>query len=231
MHNITNQVREKLFKYQDNKYGDFIAHLCPNLKREYFIGVRVPNIRKIAKELPEETINIFLNQLPHKYYEENLLHGFLIQRIKDYKICIQEINKFLPFVNNWANSDTMCPKIFIKHKKELLIEVKKWLKSKHTYTIRFGVLVLMNFYLDNDFKNEYLMMVSKIKSKEYYVNMMIAWFFATALAKQYSSTIKILENKVLSPWIHNKTIQKAIESYRISSHQKKHLVSLKITNK
>ena len=169
----------------------------------------------------------FLDELPHKFFEENQLHAFIISEIKDYDECILYLNKFLPYVDNWATCDQMSPKVFKKNHSKLLDQIKVWIKSSKTYTIRFGIGMLMQYYLDDDFKLEYLEMVSNIKSDEYYVNMMIAWYFATALAKQYDSTIKIIEGKKLDVWTHNKTIQKAIESYRITFEQKDYLRSLK----
>lgn len=222
------KILDLLLKYQDLKYKDFVSKLAPTVNKDFFIGIRVPELRKIAKEIIEKDAYKFLEELPHKYYEENLLHGFIIQRIKNYDECIKRLNIFLPYVDNWAVSDTMMPKIFSKNKNKLLKEIKKWIKSKHTYTIRFGVDCLMALYLDNDFKVEYLDLVKKIKSNEYYVNMMISWYFATALAKQYDSTISIFESKELDKWVHNKSIQKAIESYRVTDEHKGYLRELKI---
>ena len=169
-----------------------------------------------------------MKNLPHKYYEENNLHGFLIERIKDYDECIAEVNMFLPYVDNWATCDMMAPKIFKSHKDRLLAEIKKWIKSEYTYTIRFGIGMLMRFFLDEDFKEEYLGLVSGVFSDEYYVNMMRAWFFATALAKQYESTLPYIEKGTLDRWTQNKTIQKAVESRRIPEEQKTYLRNLKI---
>jgi len=222
------KILKLLKEYQDEKYGDFIQGLTPTISRDKFIGVRVPNIKKIAKEISNEDRDIFFNELPHFYYEETLLHAFLIQRIKDYDECLKRVNEFLPYVDNWATSDTMSPKVFSKHKEELMKEILKWVKSKKTYTVRFGVDMLMTHYLDDDFKEEYLCLPLNIDSEEYYINMMIAWYYATALAKQYDSAIKIIENKNLKPWIHNKSIQKAIESNRISIERKDYLRTLKI---
>ncbi len=167
--------------------------------------------------------------MPHKYFDENQLHAFLISEIKDGSICLKEINKFLPYVDNWATCDQLSPKALGKCKKDLLKNISKWIKSKKTYTIRFGIGMLMQYFLDEEFDKKYLSTVSKIKSKEYYVNMMIAWYFATALAKQYRYAIEYIEKNKLDPWVHNKTIQKAIESYRISPKQKAYLKSLKVS--
>ncbi len=222
-------ITKLLFELRDEEYAKFQAKLTPSVNPKLFIGVRVPEVRKLAKLLKDDvSAKKFLKELPHKYYDENMLHGLLISEIKDYDTAIYETNRFLPYVDNWAVCDIMSPKVFKKHKIELINIIKKWIKSKETYTIRFGIEMLMSHYLDEDFKIEYLDIVSKIRSKEYYVNMMIAWFFATALAKQWESAISYIENDSLDKWVHNKTIQKAIESYRITDKQKEYLKTLKI---
>jgi len=221
------EVTEKLFKIQDKKYRDFQVKLIPNIDSNSIIGVRTPDLKKLAKEMVKSGDVSFLDNLPHKYFDENQLHAFIISELKDYDECINYINKFLPYINNWATCDQMSPKIFKKNHDKLINEIKIWIKSKDTYTIRFGIGMLMQHYLDSDFRQEYLKLVSKIKSNEYYVNMMIAWYFATALAKQYESAIIYLEDNKLDTWVHNKTIQKAIESYRITDTQKEYLRSLK----
>jgi len=222
-------IAKDLFKLQDKKYREMQIKIIPNIDPNSIIGVRTPELRKYAKDLfKSNNYKSFLENLPHKYFDENQLHAFIISELYDYNECITYTNKFLPYVNNWATCDQMSPKVFKKHKEELLKEIKIWIKSKKTYTIRFGIGKLMQLYLDDNFKEEYLELVSNIKSKEYYVNMMIAWYFATALAKQYDTTIKYIENNKLDKWTHNKTIQKAIESYRITSEQKEYLRSLKI---
>ena len=196
---------------------------------ESFIGIRVPVLRKFAKEFTKESeCEEFLHQLPHEYYDENMLHGLLISEVKDYEECIRFTDSFLPFVDNWAVCDIMSPKVFVRHKKELLAKIKTWSKSSHVYTCRFGIETLMSHYLDKDFKAEYLEIPASVRSEEYYVKMMIAWFFATALAKQWDATIPYIEQHHLAPWTHNKTIQKAIESYRITPEQKEYLRTLKI---
>lgn len=201
----------------------------PTVNSETVIGVRTPILREYSKEIAKNGhYEDFLKSLPHQYYEENNLHAFLIEKIKDYQTCINALNEFLPYVDNWATCDSMKPKTLGKHTEELYSQIKIWIASDQTYTIRFGIEMLMNFYLDKDFKTEHLELVAKIRSDEYYVNMMIAWYFATALAKQYESTIPFLEKQTLSVWCHNKTIQKAIESYRITNEQKKYLRTLKI---
>jgi hypothetical protein len=224
-----NKIRDELFKLQDKKYGEFQTKLIPTASPDTFIGVRTPDLRNLAKRIVKEnSYKDFLKELPHYYFDENQLHAFIISEIKDYDECLNYINEFLPYVDNWATCDQMSPKIFKKHPDKLIGQIKKWMKTKETYTIRFGIGMLMQYYLDDNFKTEYLQMVSKIKSKEYYVNMMIAWYFATALAKQYEKTLPYIENKKLDTWTHNKTIQKAIESYRITLEQKEYLKSLKI---
>lgn len=223
------QIQQRLFQMQDKNYRNFMCKLIPTVDAETVIGVRTPELRKFAKELskmPES--EQFLRILPHKYYEENNLHAFLIQGMKDYDCTIQALNAFLPHVDNWATCDSMRPKVFAKHLPRLLEQIKLWLSSGHTYTVRFGIGMLMTFYLDEHFNPEYLNWVADVRSEEYYVNMMIAWYFATALAKQYESAIVYIRQRRLSPWTHNKAVQKAIESYRISDEQKVYLRSLKI---
>ena len=223
------KIEKQLFNLQDIKYRDFQIKLFPGLELDNMIGVRTPELRKLAKKLVKENnYQEFLEELPHKYFDENQLHGFIISELKDYKECINYLNKFLPYIDNWATCDQTSPKIFKQNHKKLMIEINKWLKSTHTYTIRFAIGMLMQHFLDEDFKEEYLSIVANIKSNEYYINMMIAWYFATSLAKQYASTIPYLENNILDKWTHNKTIQKARESYRISPEQKEYLKSLKI---
>ena len=226
------QIVDLLFEKQDIKYRDFQAPLFPNVEKERMIGVRTPELKKLAKELyGSELANKFIETLPHRYFDENQLHAFLISLIKDYVSCLKEVERFLPYVDNWGTCDQLSPKVFAKHKEELIAPIKKWLKSKHTYTVRFAIGMLMQHYLDESFKEEYMELVSKVSSEEYYINMMIAWYFATALAKQYKTAIKYIEGQKLSPWVQNKTIQKAFESYRITPEQKEYLKSLKITKK
>lgn len=222
------EITAKLFELQDLEYREFHSNLVPTKDPDAIIGVRVPHLRKLAKELIKEMdVTPFLKELPHQYNEENVLHAFIIEAIKDYDECLLELNQFLPYVDNWAVCDSLKPKVFKKHLDELVDEIQGWIESTQTYTIRFGIEMLMNFYLDEKFSAKYLDMVAGVKSEEYYVNMMIAWYFATALAKQYDATIKIIEAGVLDKWTHNKTIQKAIESYRITPEQKEYLRGLK----
>ena len=226
---ILDEIRDELFKMQDMDYRDFNSKLIPTVDKESMIGIRTPDLRKYAKQLGKSSDVIeFLQTLPHKYFDENQLHAFIISEIKDFKNCIDEINRFLPYIDNWATCDQLSPKIFKKHHSELFAYIKDWLKSDKVYTIRFGIGMLMEHFLDEDFDILYPETVSKIRSDEYYINMMIAWYFATALAKQYESIIPFIENNSLDIWTHNKAIQKAVESLRISDEKKEYLKSLKI---
>lgn len=212
----------------DNNYKEFQSKLIPNINKDTILGIRTPALRRMAKDIfNSNERDIFLNDLPHKYYEENLIHFFVISMIKDFEECINEVEKFLPYVDCWPVSDQATPKVIKKNHSKLLPYVKKWIKSKHVYTSRFGIRILMNEYLDNDFKKKYLEVVSNIKSDEYYLKMMIAWYFATALAKRYDETIHYFENHLLDEWIHKKAIQKAIESYRVTDKHKSYLRTLK----
>lgn len=223
------KIEEDLFALQDKDYQIFQSKLIPTMESNKMIGVRTPELRKYAKKVIKENNYIdFINELPHKYFDENQLHAFIISEIKDYDECITYINKFLPYVDNWATCDQMSPKVFKKNHDKLIEQIKNWIKSKETYTIRFGIGMLMQHFLDDNFNESYLKLVSNVKSNEYYVKMMQAWYFATSLAKQYDKTLPYIENKKLETWIHNKTIQKAVESYRITTEQKEYLKSLKI---
>lgn len=224
-----NEIRAELFKMQDINYRDFNSKLIPTVDKESMIGIRTPDLRKYAKQLGKSSDVIeFLQTLPHKYFDENQLHTFIISEIKDFKNCIDEINRFLPYIDNWATCDQLSPKVFKKHHNELSEYIKDWLKSDKVYTLRFGIGMLMEHFLDEDFDILYPEMVSKIRSGEYYVNMMIAWYFATALAKRYESILPFIEKRSLDIWTHNKAIQKAVESYRISTERKTYLKELKV---
>ena len=226
---ITEEIRQSLFELQDIKYRDFQAKLIPGKDTEMMIGVRTPELRKLAKQmLKREDIREFLRDLPHRYFDEDQLHAFIVSGIKEYGKCMEELMRFLPFVDNWATCDQMSPGVFKKHKPELLAEIREWLGSEHTYTVRFGIGMLMQHFLDEDFDPAYPELVAGVHSEEYYVNMMIAWYFATALAKQYDAVLPFIEGRRLDPWTHNKTIRKAVESYRISDEQKEYLRSLKV---
>lgn len=223
------KVIEELIKLQDKDYGDFHSKLIPDMPREKLIGVRTPDVRKLAKAFAKDPeCRQFLNTLPHNYYEEYILHGILISEMKDYDQCITYLENFLPYVDNWAVCDLMNPKPFKNNRDKLLEKIKVWIKSNHTYTCRFAMLMLMKHFLDEDFKTEYLKMPASVHSDEYYVNMMIAWYFATALAKQWNATIPYFEKPVMDKWTHNKAIQKARESYRVTKEQKEYLKTLKI---
>lgn len=220
-------ITEKLLSLQDVEYKAFHSRLMPTVDENRVIGIRIPVLRKLAKELTADEAKAFLQSLPHFYYEENNLHAFLVERIGDYDECIKAVNEFLPFVDNWTTCDSLRPKVLKKHLPELLEQIKIWINSGNTYTVRFGLEMLMCYYLDEAFTPGYLTLAASVKSEEYYVNMMLAWFFATALAKQYASTVTFIENNKLNIWVHNKTIQKATESYRISDGQKEYLKKLK----
>lgn len=216
---------DELFSAQDPHYRDFLARLIPNIPKGTIIGVRTPELRRIAKEIPEP--EAFLHSLPHRYFEENQVHAFCLERCRDFGKTIALVEEFLPYVDNWATCDQLSPKVFRKHREELLNHIPNWLRSEHPCTVRFGIGMLMAHYLDEDFSPEYLSWVAAVQREEYYIRMMAAWYFATALAKQYDDAIPYLTQHRLDPWVHNKTIQKAIESYRISCDQKTFLKTLK----
>ena len=223
------KLQKQLFELQDLKYRDFHSKLMPETDKETVIGIRTPVLRKFAKEFAGTSeAEAFLRQLPHRYYEENNLHMMLITGIKDYEKCMEEIQRFLPCIDNWATCDYPAPKCFARHKDQVLEEAKRWISSGETYVIRYGIGMLMRLFLDEDFSSEYLEMAAAVQSQEYYVNMMIAWFFATALAKQWDAAVPYLQNPVLEPWTHNKTIQKARESLRITPEQKEYLKTLRV---
>lgn len=218
------EIQKHLFELQDMAYRDFHSRLMPDIDKETVIGIRVPVLRKYAKSIAgTELAEKFIKELPHCYYEENNLHMMLITGIKDYARCLTEIERFLPYIDNWATCDFPAPKCFENHKEELLPVIKRWIASSETYTIRYGIGMLMRLYLDEDFDPEYVRLVVGVKSDEYYVNMMIAWYMATALAKQWDAVIPYIEEHRMSDWVHRKTIQKAVESYRITDEQKKYL--------
>lgn len=227
-------IQKLLFEKQDPDYKKFQEKVVPNIDPKSIIGVRVSVLRSIAKDLyknkDDYNIDDFFKSLPHKYYEENLIHSFMIECIKDFDECLQQFEKFLPFIDNWAVCDTCHPKVFKKHTDTILSKAKIWIKSKETYTIRYGIDCFMTYFLDDEFDTDYLETISKIKSEEYYVNMMQAWYFATALAKQWESAVKIIEEKKLPVWVHNKSIQKARESFRVSDEHKNYLIQLKNSN-
>ena len=225
---ITDEITTKLFSLQDTAYRDFQVKLIPGMDAEKEIGVRTLELRKLVKELAKrEDIREFLNDLPHQYFDENQLHAFILSGEKDFEKCMEDLERFLPYVDNWATCDQTSPKVFRKHRKELLDAIRRWIESDHPYTVRFAIKMLMEHFLDEDFDPAYPQMVAEVRSEEYYIRMMIAWYFATALAKQYEAVLPYLEQKKLDVWTHNKTIQKAVESYRITEEQKLFLKSLK----
>lgn len=222
------EVQEQLWQLADSEYREFHSKLMPGISKEDIIGIRIPVLRKFAKTFGKtKEAEGFLQELPHRYYEENNLHMMLILQIKDYETCLKKVKEFLPYINNWATCDFPAPSCFTKQKEALLPEIRTWIADSHTYTIRYGIGMLMRLYLDEDFSPEYLEMAAQVQSEAYYVQMMIAWYFATALAKQWEKTIPYLEEERLSHWVHNKTIQKAIESYRITPEQKEYLRTLR----
>ena len=226
---IVEEIINELFKMQDEKYRDFNSKLIPTVDKESMIGVRTPELRKYAKQLVKrEDVGEFLHSVPHKYFDENQLHAFILAEIKDFGVCLEEVKNFLPYIDNWATCDQLSPKVFKKYRKELLTHIKEWINSDKTYTVRFGIGMLMEHFLDEDFDLTYPEMVAEIRSEEYYINMMTAWYFATALAKQYEKVLPFIENKKLDTWTHNKAIQKAVESYRITDEQKTYLKGLKV---
>ena len=224
-----NELQQNLFGMRNAAYAAFIAKLTPGFPPSHFIGVRVPLLRTIARSFAKEEAasQRFLSHLPHSYYEEDMLHGMLISLVKDYDRCLDLTDRFLPYVDNWAVCDTLSPKVFAKHKAQLLENILRWSSSSHTYTCRFGLRMLMTHFLDDSFSADFLEIPATIRSEEYYVKMMVAWFFATALAKQWEATLPYLENRQLDPWTHRKTIQKAIESYRIPPERKDYLRTLR----
>ena len=222
---ITNQ----LFALQDVALGDFQAKLMPNIDRNNIIGVRTPALRTLARQIAKtDAAQEFITKLPHRYFEENNLHAFIVAQTSDFDAAMRQTELFLPHIDNWATCDQFSPTVFKKHPDELLIAIKRWIKSDRTYTVRFAIKMLMTFYLDKHFCDEYPQMVAAVRSDEYYIKMMIAWYFATALTKQYDSVLCYLTDHRLDTWCHNKTIQKAIESYCVSDERKEFLKSLRV---
>lgn len=222
-------IQARMRELQDRDYHSFISKLLPTLEPEIILGIRTPDLRKLAKAYRKEPESIaFLNDLPHQYYEENNLHALLIEELWDYDATIAALDMFLPYVDNWATCDALRPKIFKKNLDKLIVKIRHWLQSDHPYTVRFAIEMLMVFYLDEAFNPEYPALVAAVDSEEYYVKMMVSWYFATALAKQYDAALSYLTEHRLSQWIHNKTIQKAVESYRISAEKKETLRKLRI---
>lgn len=222
-------ITQKLISMQDEKYRDFTSKLIPNIEKKSMIGVRLPQVKKLAKEMYKSgEYDNFLNSLPHTYFEEYHLHCYIISEIKNFEYFIEELEKVLPFIDNWSVCDSIRPKCFVKNKEKALVYIKMWLKSEHVYTKRFAIEMLMVHFLNDDFKHEYLEFVSDVQGEDYYLKMMVAWYFATALAKQYEATLPYIENRLIKDkWTHNKAIQKALESYRVSEEHKAYLRNLK----
>ena len=217
-------VYERLAECADDKYSEFQSKLVPNIPKKTILGVKSPEMKRIAKEIKgTEEAEKFLKKLPHKYYEENLVHFFLVAMIKDFDECVKAVETFLPYVDCWPVCDQSSPKVFTKNHDKLLPLIKKWIASDHVYTCRFGIRMLMNEFLRDDFKPEYLEWVAKVKGEDYYINMMVALYFATALAKQYDESVVYIEKHRLDPWTHKKAIQKAVESFRVSDEHKEYL--------
>ena len=222
------EIKKKLLSLKDEEYRQFVARLVPNIDPETILGIKTPEMRALAREIfVSEAREEFLNTLPHQYYEENLIHFFVIAMIKDFDQYIKAVETFLPYVDCWPVSDQSSPKVFKKNHDKFLPYIRKWIASRHVYTARFGIRMVMNEFLDDDFKEEYPELVASKKGDDYYLKMMIAWYFATALAKQWDAAIVYLEEKRLDEWTHNKTIQKAKESFRVSDEHKEYLNSLK----
>lgn len=225
---MTTAIEQRLFEMQDEVYRQFQVKLIPGINPDRVIGIRIPQLRKLAKALAKEPdIDEFLSALPHRFYDEYNLHGFLISEYQDYDQAIRAIDALLPYVDNWATCDLLRPKAFQKNRSLLRFDVLRWMTSSEPFIIRFGIEMVMTHFLDEDFSPDLAEQIASIRSDEYYVNMMIAWFFATALAKQWESTLPYLEKRKLTQWVHRKTIQKAIESYRITPEQKAYLRTLK----
>lgn len=222
-------IQKELFQMKDDNYKAFHSKLMPTVNPDTIIGIRIPVLRKFAKNFSKRPeASSFIKSLPHTYYEENNLHAFVLETIQDYDTALYETKRFLPYIDNWATCDMFLPKVFKNNTEKLLPEIKKWINSNSTYTVRYAIGLLMSLYLDEHFKPEFLELAASVHSDEYYINMMIAWYFATALAKQYDSAIGYITGCKLDTWVHNKTIQKAIESNRIPNQTKEYLKGLKI---
>ena len=221
------EVRDYLLASQDIGYRNFTLPLLPGIDEKTFIGVRLPLIKKYAKNIDKESRDKFIKELPHEFHEENILHAFILSNIKDYDEFINKVDLFLPYVSNWSTCDTICNKYLVKYKDKLIVEVYKWLQSKQIYRVRYAVKCLMNYYLNEDHKDEYIDKVATVKLEDYYVKMMIAWYLATGLAKNYDNFIKAIEENKFDDFTHNKAIQKAVESFRVSDEHKQYLKSLK----
>lgn len=221
-------IKDKLFSLKDDKYKVFQSSLLPNLEKDRIIGVRTPHIKKLAKELVKANLyEEFISDLPHYYYEENNLHAFILMQIKDFDTCISAVNSFLPYIDNWATCDSLRPKVFCTNRTALLVEIKRWLSSELEYTVRYAIEILMIHFLDEEFSVEFLELISRVNTDKYYVHMMVSWYFATALTKQWDQTLPYITQKKLDKATHNKAIQKAIESRLIPIERKEFLKNLK----
>ena len=228
MENKLDFIQKKLIAERDEKYAQFVAKIIPNINYETILGIRTPDLRNMAKNLSKQQCDDFIKSVPHKYFEENQLHAFILSGIRDFETCVRAVDCFLPFIDNWATCDQMTPKVFDKNTDSLLPYIKKWIASNTPYSVRFGIVCLMRYYLGNNFKPEYARIVANVKSNDYYINMVRAWYFATGLAKNWDSILPIVQQQKLDKWTHNKTIQKSRESRRISPEQKQYLITLKI---
>ena len=226
------EIRAELFRLQDPHYRALQTKLIPTVDPERMIGVRTPALRSLAKTLAKDPeAEAFLRQLPHRYFDEDQLHAFLLSELKDFDRCLGEVERFLPYIDNWATSDQLSPKAFKKRKQALLPAIQRWMASEKTYTVRFGIGMLLQHYLNEAFDPAYPAWVADIRSEEYYVNMMRAWYFATALAKQYETVLPYLQERRLDPWTHNKAIQKAVESFRVPEERKDYLKTMRIRSR
>ena len=226
------KIVEELFRMQDKDYALMQTKIIPTVAADRIIGVRTPALRTFAKSLYKDSdIDAFLSSVPHQYFDEDQLHAFILSLEKNFDKCIAEVDAFLPYIDNWATCDQLSPKVFKKEPEKLLPHIQSWIKSDRTYTVRFAIGMLMQHFLDERFDVKYADLAAAVRSEEYYVNMMIAWYFATALAKQYESILPYLEEKRLDDWVHNKAIRKSVESYRITDEQKTYLKTLKVRNR
>ena len=226
------EIVEELFRLQDKDYALMQTKIIPTVAADRIIGVRTPALRTFAKSLYKDSdIDAFLSCVPHQYFDEDQLHAFVLSLEKDFDKCIAEVDAFLPYIDNWATCDQLSPKVFKKHPEKLFPYIQSWIKSDRTYTVRFAIGMLMQHFLGENFDLKYADMAAEVRSEEYYINMMVAWYFATALAKQYELVLPYLEEKRLDDWVHNKAIQKSVESYRITDEQKAYLKTLKVRNR
>ena len=228
MNAVTEEIRERLFLLQDKEYADFNSRIIPDIERSRIIGVRSPELKKLAKDFAKADMSAFLADLPHKYIEESYIHAQIINRVKDFDECLRLTELFLPYIDNWETCDSLAPKALGKNKPALTEKIKTWHSSGHTYTVRFGTGCLMRYFLDDDFDVRYAELAAAVRFDEYYINMMTAWYFATALAKHYDAVVPFIEQRRLDNWTHNKAIQKATESFRITPEQKTYLRTLKV---